>query len=444
MKRLLMIAYDFPPMLPGVRRTLAFIRYLQEFGWEPSVLTVKPIRTWAYDDAPLEELRERGIAIHRSESLDPYRLAYIASRVRHGMADFPRQHASSAPAKRSFTAGILRHMRRNWLCPDDRVGWVNPAVQLARQVIGNEMPQAIWTTSYPHSAHLVGLRIKSLYPHLSWVADFRDGWTQNADFFPQLSPSMRQKSAELERQVARATDAITAISEPITEHFRQLNAGDSKPVITLPNGFDKQDIEKAVPRKWPGFSFLYSGTIYGDRTAEPIFQAAAEACRRSADLARELRLVFVGAFGQDLRDLATRHGLADRLIIPGTMSYLESLGAQKGADALILLLAETPNVEIILTQKIFEYLATRRPVWTLTPSSSACAKLVEELQAGVVADPASPETGAQALVEIYDSVRSGHWNAPPAERLQPFSRRHQTGQLAEILDVLVAPEAKKP
>ena len=28
MKRLLMVAYDFPPMLPGVRRTLAFIRYL--------------------------------------------------------------------------------------------------------------------------------------------------------------------------------------------------------------------------------------------------------------------------------------------------------------------------------------------------------------------------------------------------------------------------------
>ena len=82
MKRLLMIAYDFPPLLPGVRRAVAFARYLPEFGWEPTILTVKSVRSWAYDPHPLEEFAERGTRIVRGGSFDPYRMARLADRLR--------------------------------------------------------------------------------------------------------------------------------------------------------------------------------------------------------------------------------------------------------------------------------------------------------------------------------------------------------------------------
>ena len=44
MKRVLLIAYHYPPARgsSGLQRTLKFSRYLQEFGWQPSVLTVAP------------------------------------------------------------------------------------------------------------------------------------------------------------------------------------------------------------------------------------------------------------------------------------------------------------------------------------------------------------------------------------------------------------------
>lgn len=40
-KRVLMIAYHFPPVQgsSGVQRTLKFCRYLPGYGWEPMVLT---------------------------------------------------------------------------------------------------------------------------------------------------------------------------------------------------------------------------------------------------------------------------------------------------------------------------------------------------------------------------------------------------------------------
>jgi len=44
MKRLLMIAYHFPPLAgsSGIQRTISFARHLPSFGWEPLILTAHP------------------------------------------------------------------------------------------------------------------------------------------------------------------------------------------------------------------------------------------------------------------------------------------------------------------------------------------------------------------------------------------------------------------
>ncbi|MCS4471994.1 hypothetical protein JQ032_01445 [Clostridium botulinum] len=41
MKKVLIIAYYFPPLgWSGVQRTLKFVKYLKDFGWQPIVVTV--------------------------------------------------------------------------------------------------------------------------------------------------------------------------------------------------------------------------------------------------------------------------------------------------------------------------------------------------------------------------------------------------------------------
>ena len=41
MKRVLMVAYHFPPLAgsSGIQRTLRFVQQLPSFGWQPLVLT---------------------------------------------------------------------------------------------------------------------------------------------------------------------------------------------------------------------------------------------------------------------------------------------------------------------------------------------------------------------------------------------------------------------
>jgi len=439
MKRLLMIAYDFPPLLAGVRRTVGFARHLPEFGWQPDVLTVKPVRSWAYDPQPLADLERRGVRVFRAGSRDPYRLAHVLGR-------WPRGRGGAEGGARAAGAGgrgakVLDWLRRHWLCPDDRVGWVGPAFRLAMELVEREKPHAIWSTSYPNSAHLVGLRLKQRYPNLPWVADFRDGWTQNEDFFAPLSPPLQAKSAALERQVAMSADAIVAVSEPITRHFRALaakgrgNREIERRVITIPNGFDPQDLAAAPRKEWEGFALVYAGLLFGARTAEPIFAMASQAARLDSDLGRQLRLVFVGAFGGRLRATAHRFGLADRLVEAGPLPHLEALGAQRGASVLVALVPPTPNAALMTTQKIFEYLALGPPVLALAPAGS-CRNLVERVGGGVVCDPGDPVAAAKALIEIRRKWLAGEWRRASPEALAPYERRNLTGELARLLAVL--------
>ncbi|MBN1894297.1 glycosyl transferase family 1, partial [bacterium] len=78
MKRVLLVAYYFPPMgMGGVQRALKFAKYLPEFGWKASVLTVRETSYYARDESLLKEAK--GADIIRTESFDPMRLFRVKS-----------------------------------------------------------------------------------------------------------------------------------------------------------------------------------------------------------------------------------------------------------------------------------------------------------------------------------------------------------------------------
>ncbi len=58
MRRILIIAYHFPPdAAVGALRPLKFAKYLPQFGWEPWVLTVRPEYYESLDRSRLDEVR---------------------------------------------------------------------------------------------------------------------------------------------------------------------------------------------------------------------------------------------------------------------------------------------------------------------------------------------------------------------------------------------------
>ncbi len=58
MKRVLLIAFHYPPVKgsSGLQRTLAFSRYLLEFGWRSAVLSISPRAYRAISDEQMNDI----------------------------------------------------------------------------------------------------------------------------------------------------------------------------------------------------------------------------------------------------------------------------------------------------------------------------------------------------------------------------------------------------
>ena len=114
MKRLLFIAYYFPPLgMGGVQRAVKFVKYLPEFGWSATVLTVDDIPYYAFDPTLLDEIKH--VSIERVRSLDPALHIKSKTTEKHTFPD-----RLSWPARLYSRAGRL-------CVPDNKIFWLLPA-----------------------------------------------------------------------------------------------------------------------------------------------------------------------------------------------------------------------------------------------------------------------------------------------------------------------------
>src|SRR3990172_8120560 len=121
MKNVLVIAYYFPPLgLSGVQRTLKFVKYLNQFGWQPTVLTVGNIAYFAKDESLLKELNGLDVEVVRTESFDPNTMLKKGKVVK-----LPKER----------TQKIYRILTDTFFIPDNKIGWKRPPPKAAPQLM---------------------------------------------------------------------------------------------------------------------------------------------------------------------------------------------------------------------------------------------------------------------------------------------------------------------
>jgi glycosyltransferase involved in cell wall biosynthesis len=103
----------------------------------------------------------------------------------------------------------------------------------------------------------------------------------------------------------------------------------------------------------------------------------------------------------------------------------------------VLILGEGHGIGRIYPAKLFEYLGARRPILGLL-SPGGAATLVQELDAGILVDPNDIDQVASAILEFYSRFKARELQHWPVGNLDSYERRYLTGQLASLLDDVVA------
>lgn len=430
-KRLLMIAYYFPPIGgSGSIRSLKFARYLPQFGWKPYILSVRSSQAEPYDANLLKELPE-AVPVVRTGHLDP-------ETVRRGTLLGWRILWKARLRRLAYYLQPYKVMP--WfMIPDDKAGWLLPAYRVARQIIVQEQINVVFTTSLPVTSHLVGLWLKRT-TGVSWAADFRDEWTQNP-FLTYPTRWHRRINESLERHVLLEADAVIATTEPMTAGLLSL-VPDAVPgkFNTIMNGYDEEDfttIRLQPKSRTERFEIAYVGMLYGPRTARHLLSAMSCLIEEGLLHPSLVRLRIVGKAWTD--ELEPYRGAA-WIELVDHVSHKHALEVMHEADLLVLLV--NPESGPAVPAKLFEYMAAQRPVLALASETAVAAQIIRKTGAGMVVPPEDVAAIRSALLEFYRlHEQEQQWPVPNIEIVRQYDRKQQAGKLANLLNSLVASRA---
>lgn len=434
--RILLINYDFPPALSGVRRITKMARYLPLHGFEPMALAATPHAHLPLDEQALAHDNLEELPVWRTSPCDVEAARGLLMEARKKMRILRKKMDHEAPeaptkaksARRATLMNPVRQtIRRLMTLPDDRWTWLATAIPMADHIMRTRAVRYVMTSSYPHSSHLIGWYLKERY-NIHWHADFRDGWTQNPYFADYITPLHRRLNHWLEAQVVKHADTLTAVSGPIADHLATLTDNPRK-VHLLPNGFDSTDLDGLPETPYEKFTIAYTGTMFMQRSPDSFFAALRGLLDCYPGLAENIQVLFRSNIKPEHDTMLADLGLTGVVKNLGMGSWHDALTLQKNADVLLLLEGENPNSHIMLTQKVFEYMATGKPILAVAPPG-ALSNLIRRTKAGVVIHPDNVFRIKETLFELF----LGRMNVEPRQDVVDlYTRQNQADILAKIL-----------
>lgn len=432
-RRVLVIAYYFPPSGgSGVQRVLKFVKYLSDFGWAPSVLTVREGAYPAYDPSLARDIPE-DVPVHRTYAWDPYQwYAWLTGRSGTDSV----VGGSVKGQGTSWKETVAQWVRANLFLPDARVGWVPFGALRGRKLLRNERFDAILTSGPPHSVHLIGLMLHR-WTGVPWAADFRDPWT-DINYYEELphTPLARRIDAALERAVLRNASAVATVSPSWRDLLARKAGGDADTFAVVHNGFDGDDFDASDPpveTAHDHFVLTYVGALYASRNPTALWRALARL--RARDAAPDLRLQLVGSVDSGVFRHVEEFGLDAITEHVPYVPHETAIRYMQRAALLLLVIESFPQDEGMITGKLYEYLASGRPVVGIGPANGDAAALLQKTKGGELFGWGDAAGIARFIEAHYMAWAEGApaEGASP-EALRPYSRRAQTERLAALLN----------
>lgn len=444
MRRLLMVAYTFPPVAGvGIERTLKHVTYLPALGWTPVVVAPEDPGYRLVDPATLERVPP-GTEVHRARSVEPAHLRRAVGRLIRGRRPGePAAARAAAPTERprSSARGALESVWRWYVrlafFPDEQLLWAPTAIAAGLAADEAGPVDAIYSSGPPWTSHLIGAALQGM-TGLPWVADFRDPWIGNA-YAATLPAPHRAARGALERMIVGRAAACVFASDGVRAEYAARYPDLATRLSTIHNGYDLADIADAVegPAKAAHigtFRLLFTGSMQ----YLPEFTLFADAMdlllARRPELRHRLRVILVGWLSPEVEQAAAQRlpALAPTVERLGFQPKQRTLALLRGADAALVLLAEGRGREHVPSAKLFDYLGLDRPVLAVAPPGEV-RRILGELDWGIGVDP-TPTGFAGGLERLLDAPAP----ARPADPDRRYERRSLSRRLATLLDEVVA------
>ena len=443
MKKVLILAYDFPPYVSvGGLRPYAWYNYLKEFGVEPIVLT----RQWGnahgnrldYISAgsskqSILEVSECGTIIRT-----PYKPNF-ANRLmlKHGDKRY-RLLRKSISAYYEFAQFLLP---------------IGPKIELykaAKHFLKNNQVDAIIVTGDPFILFKYASKLSKAF-NIPWIADYRDPWSHNEQHGKNLI--QKKWNHYIEKKTVSTASYISTVSKFVHSKIETLIP--NKPFIILPNGYDTLAIDqiKNIKQNDEELCISFVGTIYNWHPIESFLRVANNFIKYYPHA--KIKFKF---YGTNLLDELNRMvneqfpNLKAHVFITPKIQNQELLEKLASDHVMILF-----NYYSFMGTKIFDYLGIRRKMILCyendpeanalkdryynieesdTESKQLQADLIKQTNSGIIVKDS--QHLSQVLHYLYVESQATGQIACNSHDVEQYSRKIQVERLAEIIKGIAA------
>lgn len=428
MRKVLIITYYWPPSGGGgVQRWLKFVKYFRNYGIEPIIFTPENPERPSIDNSLLDEIPD-GIEIIKNKIWEPY--SYYKKFTGRKKSDkIQTAFLNEKKVKSNLLENIAVWIRGNIFIPDARKYWIKPSVKVLSNYISNNKIDTIVTTGPPHSAHLIGYQLKQ-NTGIPWLADFRDPWT-NIDYYKDLKLGKRadKKHHKLEKLILEKADSISVISPGMQKEFMSIV---NRKYHIIPNGYDSEDIIDHPITETDEFVLSHIGSMSKTRTPYNLLEVLSELIIENKSFDKKLKIKNVGKIDMHALEIFKKNNLSEKLEIVDYLPHNEVIAEQQSASMLLLLVNNTPNAKLILTGKIFEYLASKRPIICIAPEDGDAAKVIDECNAGKTFGFEEKQKLKNYILECFEKFEKGKLKTKSINT-DKYSREKLTEKMSEAI-----------
>lgn len=443
--RVLLISYQFPPTGgSGVQRPAKLAKYLPQWGWSVEVLTAAHDRFPWIDTSLLTDLPDE-LIMHRVAGREP---ACVADWLGSGCARI-------GGMRFGHRVSDAMHWRLTGLA--DRMGlangeslWTGPAVRAAVREHRRRPYDAVISTGPPHFVHQVALHIART-TGLPWLAELRDPLVSD---FDRTGPSHRQvqRGQSLERAILQQADRVVTTCPTFAWDLRERYPHRAARIQAITNGFDREDILRALETESAAGQQAWPPDILGDPANECVFVAAGafygrrELCRLIRPLHRliqlhpawagRVKLVVAGTIDAEQRRMLEPHR-HDWVTFTGYVDHAHAIRLTASAACSIVIVPACEHGTLSIPGKTFELLALPTHVLGLVPPGSDTEHILRRAGGCTV----TPFEREHAITSTLRSIIEAHFAGRLRctrdwRRVDGFDRRVIARRFADALGAL--------
>ena len=434
MKRVLIITYYWPPSGgSGVQRWLKMSKYLPENGWQPVIYTAENAEYPVEDQSLMQDVAPEAEVIRRPilEPYSFYKKFLGLKREEKVKAGFINESAKKSGWKENLSLWI----RGNFFIPDARCWWVRPSVRYLKKYLKEHPIDAIISTGPPHSMHLIAKVLHKKF-NIPWVADFRDPWTE-IDYYGELHLTRRsdRKHHRLEHEVLTQADKVVTVAPDGARRLENLGATG---VVTIYNGFDRDDNTENV-EKSSKFTVTYLGVLSKIQNPENLWEAFGTLVQEDEGFANCLKINMIGQIDNNVVESIKKNGLLKQTTFSSYVPHNQVAKIHRAATMLLLLLMpdSEPRAKGLLTGKIFEYLASGRPILCIGPEDGDAAEIINEAHAGTTVSFSNKEKIKEIIKDYYQRFKTEGLPDNTDSSIEKYSRKALAAEYAKLLESII-------